>query len=54
MALRAVAASPFVAGSEPGSVAIDSLGKFAVVANLRSNDVDAYRIDPLTGTLIPS
>jgi 6-phosphogluconolactonase len=50
-ALGAVHGSPFAAGAEPGSVAIDPSGRFAYAANLRSNDVSAFRIDAASGAL---
>ena len=44
--------SPFPAGGEPQSVAVDPSGTFAYVTNLSSGNVSGYRIDP-TGALIP-
>ena len=43
-ALTPVPRSPFEAGSEPVSVAVDPTGKFAYVANLTGNNVSAYSI----------
>ena len=43
-ALTPVPGSPFAAGSEPVSVAVDPTGKFAYVANPSGNNVSAYSI----------
>lgn len=39
------------AGTKPVSVAVDSAGKFAYVANYGSGDVSAYTVDKTTGAL---
>jgi DNA-binding beta-propeller fold protein YncE len=41
-------ASPFTAGSQPTSVAVDPSGKFVYVANAGSNTVSGFSIDPST------
>ncbi len=50
-ALRQVAGSPFAAGTQPNSVAVDPSGRFAYVANLDGNNVSAYTINSSTGAL---
>jgi hypothetical protein len=52
-ALTAIAGSPFPAGTNPASVAVDSSGKFAYVANSGSalNDVSGYTINATTGAV---
>ncbi len=57
-ALRAVAGSPFAAGTNPDSVTVDPSGRFAYVANfcVSGNDcsvgtVSAYTINSSTGAL---
>ena len=50
-ALRAVAGSPFAAGSGPDSVTVDPSGRFAYVANSGDNTVSAYDINSSTGAL---
>ncbi len=59
-ALSPVPGSPFVAGSFPSSVAVDSSGEFAYVVNECGNifcsligSVSAYTIDSSTGALSP-
>ena len=42
-ALTAVAGSPFAAGGNPTSAAVDPAGKFLYVTNLISGDVSAIR-----------
>ncbi|MEO8133622.1 MAG: beta-propeller fold lactonase family protein [Betaproteobacteria bacterium] len=42
---------PVAAGTIPISIAVDPSGKFAYVANNRSNDVSAFTINPTTGAL---
>src|SRR5262245_22772675 len=37
----------------PASITVDPDGRSAYVANLKSNDVSAYRIDPASGMLRP-
>ena len=51
--LSKVLGSPFQVGAGPQSVAVDPSGKFAYVANARSNDVSAYTINSTTGALSP-
>src|SRR6185295_13455544 len=46
-----VSGSPFVAGANPNSIAVDPSGKFAYVANSASSSVSAYTIDAGTGSL---
>ena len=43
-ALTPVAGSPFPAGSDPRSLAVDLFGLFVYVANAASNNVSAYSI----------
>ena len=50
-ALTAVAGSPFAAGSNPYSVAVDPTGTFVYVANEGSSGVSGYIIDLSTGAL---
>ena len=50
-ALRAVAGSPFAAGSYPRSVTVDPSGRFAYVTNENDNTVSAYAINSSTGAL---
>src|SRR5450432_1517964 len=57
-ALRAVAGSPFAAGSEPILVAVDPSGRFVYVTNdcvtvnnCNSGNVSAYTINSSTGAL---
>ena len=50
--LTPVPGSPFLAGSEPVSVAVDPTGKFAYVANAFGNNVSAYSIGA-NGALTP-
>ena len=45
-----IAGSPFPAGAQPNSVAVDPSGKFACVANIGGN-VSGYTIKPVTGAL---
>ncbi|MGB2664625.1 MAG: beta-propeller fold lactonase family protein [Candidatus Acidiferrum sp.] len=51
--LTPISGSPFPAGLEPVSVAVDLSGKFAYVANFFSANVSAYTIDSNTGALTP-
>jgi len=51
-ALTEVAGSPFPAGFEPISVAVDPSGNFVYVANYGDGDVSAYTIDQVSGALI--
>ncbi|MBI3557110.1 MAG: beta-propeller fold lactonase family protein, partial [Deltaproteobacteria bacterium] len=44
-ALAAVSGSPFTAGTNPFSVAVDPLGKFAYAVNGTTHDVSAYTIN---------
>ncbi len=54
-ALTPVAGSPFAAGTDPTSVAVDATGRFAYVANqnysAKSGSVSAYAISASTGVL---
>jgi 6-phosphogluconolactonase (cycloisomerase 2 family) len=50
-ALTPIPGSPFLAGSNPFALAIDSTGHFAYSANFGSNDVSAFSIDNQTGAL---
>ncbi len=50
-ALSEVAGSPFAAGTQPVSVAVEPSGRFAYVANNVSGNISAYRIDATTGAL---
>jgi 6-phosphogluconolactonase len=50
-ALRAVAGSPFAAGHDPWSVAVDPSSRFAYVTNLKGANVSAYTINSSTGAL---
>ena len=43
--------SPFAAGTEPSSVAVDSQSKFVYAANDGSNNISAYAINATTGAL---
>jgi 6-phosphogluconolactonase len=52
-ALTPIAGSPFAAGDNPVSVAVDPNGLFAYVANADSDNVSAYTIDDATGALTP-
>ena len=51
-ALSVATGSPFFAGTNPSSVAVDPSGKFAYVTNQASSDVSAYAINAATGALI--
>jgi 6-phosphogluconolactonase len=51
-ALTPVAGSPFPAGRDPRSLAVDLFGLFVYVANAASNNVSAYSIGP-NGALAP-
>jgi 6-phosphogluconolactonase (cycloisomerase 2 family)/fibronectin type 3 domain-containing protein len=53
-ALSAVTGSPFAVGSQPVSVAVDTTGQFAYVANSSSNNISAYAINRTTGALAPA
>lgn len=50
-ALTAVAGSPFAAGTNPSSVAVDKTGSFLYVTNAGNNNVSAYSINAATGGL---
>src|SRR5205085_1761719 len=52
-ALTPISGSPFGAGIEPFSVAVDPTGKFAYVANVKDNNVSGYTINGVTGALTP-
>jgi DNA-binding beta-propeller fold protein YncE len=49
--LTPIAGSPFAAGSNPGTVAVEHTGNFAYVTNLGSNNVSVYAINAATGAL---
>ncbi len=49
--LAAIGGSPFAAGLGPVSAAIDPSVNFLYVADLNSNQLSGYRIDPSTGAL---
>jgi len=49
--LTPVAGSPFAAGTDPISIAVDAEGKFAFVANEGSGNVSAYTLNAATGAL---
>jgi 6-phosphogluconolactonase (cycloisomerase 2 family) len=44
--------SPFVAGTDPSSIAVDPTGRFVYVTDQTSSSISAYTIDPITGVLI--
>lgn len=48
-----VPGSPFPAGMNPISVAVDPTGRFVYVANSGSNSISAYTIDAATGAPTP-
>lgn len=50
-ALSVAPGSPFFAGTNPSSVAVDPSGKFAYVTNQASSDVSAFAINSATGAL---
>jgi 6-phosphogluconolactonase (cycloisomerase 2 family) len=50
-ALTPIAGSPFLAGSNPYSLAIEPTGHFAYCANFGSNDVSTFSIDSQSGAL---
>lgn len=50
-ALTAITGSPFLAGTNPASVATDLLGRFAYAANQGSKNLSAYSIDATSGAL---
>jgi 6-phosphogluconolactonase len=52
-ALTPVAGSPFAAGNQPSSLAIDPTGAFAYVVNTGSDTVSVYAIDAAGGALSP-
>jgi 6-phosphogluconolactonase len=51
--LTPIAGSPFPAGSDPSSAAVDPSGNYLYVANDVSNDISAYTIDHSSGQLTP-
>src|SRR5262249_57736517 len=58
-ALTPVAGSPFAAGTQPVSVAVDSTGTLLYSANEGSNDVSAFKISsgalsPVAGSPFPT
>jgi len=50
-ALTPVRGSPYAAGGDPNSAAVDPTGKSLYVANLHSNNVSAFTIDTTSGAL---
>src|SRR5205085_5276504 len=50
-ALTQISGSPFTAGANPNSVAVDPSGEFAYVANSASTSISGYTITPSTGAL---
>jgi 6-phosphogluconolactonase (cycloisomerase 2 family) len=52
-ALTPVPGSPFAAGGNPRSVAVDPTAQFVYVTNERDNTVSGYSIDRKTGALTP-
>src|SRR5258705_9006196 len=50
-ALPLAAAAGEGSGQRPASIVVDPAGRFAYVANLKSNDVSVYRIEPASGAL---
>ena len=51
--LSAITGSPFASGQGPVAGAADPTGKFLYVVNQGSNNISAYTIDPVAGTLTP-
>ncbi|MDQ6707558.1 MAG: Ig-like domain-containing protein, partial [Acidobacteriota bacterium] len=49
--LKEVSGSPFAAGANPSSVAVDPAAKFVYVANAGSGDISVYAIDASNGAL---
>jgi 6-phosphogluconolactonase (cycloisomerase 2 family) len=49
--LAVIPGSPFAAGRNPLSIAVDPSGKFVYAGNWDSSDVSAYTIDADTGAL---
>jgi DNA-binding beta-propeller fold protein YncE len=52
-ALVEVGGSPFAAGGNPGSIAVDPSGKFVFVVNDHYNSVSVFSINIGTGALTP-
>jgi 6-phosphogluconolactonase len=52
-ALTPVPGSPFAAGLDPNSVAVDPSNRFVYVANYASNNVSAFMVNSSTGALTP-
>jgi 6-phosphogluconolactonase len=52
-ALRAIAGSPFAAGTVPVAVAVDQTGHFAYVVNQTDATISAFTIDRTSGALTP-
>ena len=50
-ALTPISGSPFPAGNQPSSIAVDPAGRFAFVANRADGTVSAFIIDGTTGAL---
>jgi 6-phosphogluconolactonase len=59
-ALNPIPGSPYPAGIEPVSIAVDPTGKFAYAANKFSHNVSGYHIDenggltPISGSPFPA
>jgi 6-phosphogluconolactonase (cycloisomerase 2 family) len=49
--LSVVSGSPFPAGSDPSSIAVDGSGRFVYVTNATSNNISCYTIDSNMGIL---
>jgi 6-phosphogluconolactonase (cycloisomerase 2 family) len=49
--LHPVTATPYVAGDNPGPLAVDAYGAFLYVVDTGSSQVSAFRISPTTGAL---
>jgi 6-phosphogluconolactonase len=49
--LGAIVGSPFTTGMEPASVAIDSLGQFAYVANQAPNNISVFTLNSSSGAM---
>jgi 6-phosphogluconolactonase (cycloisomerase 2 family) len=48
-----IGGSPFAAGTQPSSVAVDPTGAFTYAVNSGSDTVFVYSIDATTGALTP-
>jgi DNA-binding beta-propeller fold protein YncE len=51
--LTVVAGSPFAAGTQPSSIAVDPTGMFTYVVNSGSDTVSVFAIDATSGALTP-